>query len=310
MSFSTDAKSELARLALHSKIEAMLELSSMARFGGVVALSDGGTTLRFVSEHPDVIERVVSLARFLYGISPEISAQQNENIQKRPMFRADLPERQMNSLFAESGFDLFATTFAEEVILGRLDQEDNARAFLRGAFLSAGSVTDPEKAYHLEIVARRPFDCAMLLRSLEALSLAAKEAQRGDASLFYIKDSESIADLLVALGAMRAMLTLENIKAGKEVRNGINRKSNAETANLDKQYRAALAQIQAIERLRERGQLSTLPQSLQDLAQVRMEHPMANLRELGAALAPPLGKSGVMHRMRRLLQLATMGEEE
>ncbi|MDD7593711.1 MAG: DNA-binding protein WhiA [Peptoniphilaceae bacterium] len=309
MSFSTETKTELTRLALHSKIEALLELAAMARLGGTMRIAAGATTLRFISEHPDVIGRVAGLTRFLYGIDLDVHEQRNDRLQKHPIFYSDLPEEQMEVLLAESGVDLFGRPLStEESLFGRLAPENHARAYLRGAFLASGSIVDPVKSYHMEIVVRSALDARMVETSGATLRLPLKQTRRGEEFVFYLKDSEAIADALVSLGASAAMLALENVKAQKEVSNEINRKSNAEIANLDKQYRAALQQIRAIRWIDRHQGLASLPKGLQDLAAARLARPMANMRELGESMTPPLGKSGVMHRMRRLMDIAR--EEE
>lgn len=305
MSFSTDTKSELTRLALHSKIEALLELAAMARLGGVIRIVGGRTTLRFLSEHPDVIGRVGDLTRFLYGLKMEVREQRNDHLQKHPLFYCDLPEPETERLLTESGVDLFGeATVSKELLLGRLALPHHAQAYFRGAFLASGSIVDPQKSYHMEIVVRSALDAEMLQASATAVGVLLKQTRRGEEFVFYLKDSESISDALVSLGASGAMLALENVKARKEVSNEINRKSNAEIANLDKQYRAALKQIHAIQWIDRHQGLATLPNALRELAEARLASPMANMRELGESLDPPIGKSGVMHRMHRLMEAA------
>lgn len=310
MSFSYDTKSECAHLPVHSKIEALLELSAMARLNAAMVINRDGHHLRFFSEHPEVIGCVATLSRFLLQVEGEICAQQDDRLQKRPVYYMDLPEKATEELFAQSGVDLFGhATQSREAIFGRLGVEANARAYLRGAFLAAGSVVDPEKSYHLEVVTKTEWDGEVLAHVFQALSLPVKQTTRGTLTVYYFKDSEAISDMMIALGASAAMLALENVKIKKEVKNEINRKSNAEAANLDKQYQAALEQIRAIRCIDEKRGLDSLSESLRAVAQARLEHPMANLRQLGEQFNPPLSKSGVMHRMRRLLEEASMLEE-
>lgn len=310
MSFSYDTKSECAHLPVHSKIEALLELSAMARLNAAMVINRDGHHLRFFSEHPEVIGCVATLSRFLLQVEGEICAQQDDRLQKRPVYYMDLPEKATEELFAQSGVDLFGhATQSREAIFGRLGVEANARAYLRGAFLAAGSVVDPEKSYHLEVVTKNEWDGEILAHVFQTLSLPVKQTTRGTLTVYYFKDSEAISDMMIALGASAAMLALENVKIKKEVKNEINRKSNAEAANLDKQYQAALEQIRAIRCIDEKRGLDSLSESLRAVAQARLEHPMANLRQLGEQFNPPLSKSGVMHRMRRLLEEASMLEE-
>ncbi|WP_071704806.1 DNA-binding protein WhiA [Murdochiella vaginalis] len=311
MSFSYDTKSECARLPVHSKIEALLELSAMARLNAAMVINRDGHHLRFFSEHPEVISCVANLSRFLLQTEGEIRSQQDERLQKKPVYYMDLPEKKTETLLEQSGVDLFGhATQSREAIFGRLRVEANACAYLRGAFLAAGSVVDPEKSYHLEVVTKNAWDGEILEHVFRTLSLPAKQTKRGAFTVYYFKDSEAISDMMIAMGASASMLALENVKIKKELKNEINRKSNAETANLDKQYQAALEQIRAIHCIDEKRGLESLSESLRAVAQARLEHPMANLRQLGEQLNPPLSKSGVMHRMRRLLEEASMLEEK
>ena len=179
-----------------------------------------------------------------------------------------------------------------------------AAAYLRGAFLTCGAVTDPEIDYHLE------FDLPFRLLSLDLLTLlretdfSAKHIVRKGSNVIYLKDSERIADFLTLTGAQNGSLTLYQTMMLKNIRNKVNRQTNCESANIGKTAAAASEQLRALERIRRAGGLSQLPQELQELAQLRMEHPEYSLRELGEALNPPLSRSGVNHRLRRITEWA------
>lgn len=303
--FSQRTKRELSQLRIQSKIEALLELSAMARFHARILMNHQGMHLRFSSENADVIVRIQDLAVFLYQKNLTIFTQTDEHLQKEPMYFLDLPEESMKKLLEQSGIDLFGrTTQTKERILSRLKALPNARAYFRGAFMAAGSVVDPSKSYHLEVTTEARLDAEVLDHVFETIHLPFKKTRRKTSWVFYLKDSSAISDCLVDLGASQAMLELENAKAMKDLRNEINRKVNAETANLDKQVDAAMRQRLAIVRIRNYMGLENLPERLQGLAQARLAYPSANLRELGELLKPPLGKSGVSHRMRKLEEIA------
>lgn len=180
-------------------------------------------------------------------------------------------------------------------------------AFLRGIFLSCGSVTNPEREYHLELVA--PFwnlakDIQLLLSRVEGLDLQPAVTNRKGTFLVYLKGSEQIADLLTLIGAPQSSMQLMQVKMLKELRNNVNRKMNFETANLDKTAAASARQLIAIETIMNHMGLSQLPEDLQEIARLRYENPEMSLRELGENLAIPLSRSGVNHRLRRLMELA------
>ena len=185
-----------------------------------------------------------------------------------------------------------------------LECEACARAYLRGAFLVCGAVTDPEHDYHLEFAVPHynlSRDIAALLREWD---FPAKTATRGGSHVVYIKESERIEDCLTFLGATKASLELMGVKMIKSIRNDTNRRMNFENANMDKTVQAAVAQMDALSRIEATCGLAALPEDLQAVAQLRLENPDMSLRDLGAAMDPPLSRSGVNHRLKRIIQFA------
>ncbi len=179
------------------------------------------------------------------------------------------------------------------------------RAFLRGVFLSAGSVSDPQRDYHLEIAsAHRALisDLAALLLKNPELDLSPGQSTRAGKSVVYLKDSEKISDFLTLIGAPRSAMELMQAKMLKEVRNYVNRKSNFETANIDKTVKAAVEQNLAIEKVIEKKGLDYFPPSLREIAALRLRNPEMSLRELSEELS--LSRSGVNHRLKKILEIA------
>lgn len=176
--------------------------------------------------------------------------------------------------------------------------------YLRGAFLACGAVTDPKADYHMEF--STPF--YNLSRDLEALvaelGLKAGRIRRKGGYVVYIKDSEQIEDCLTLMGATAASLEMMNVQIVKDIRNNANRVTNCESANIDKTVAAAAVQVQAVQRIARHGGLGSLPDDLREIAQLRLDNPEMSLRELGEAMRPPLSRSGVNHRLRRLLAYA------
>lgn len=306
MSFSSDTKKELCSLKFNTKIEALLELSAIARMNAnVLVRNQGEVQLRFFSESKEVILRVIRMIDYLYGQEPDMVTQQNEQLKQAPVYSTIFMGKALDLFFEESGYDALGSyKQSAERILSRLKSEENARTYLRGAFLGGGSVTNPIKAYHFEIVVPSSEDIDLLLTILKDAEIDAKVGTRRDMPLLYIKDSEMISNILVYIGAPQAMLKLEDAKAMKDLRNDINRKVNAETANMDKQLDASFRQMKAIRYIAENGGLEQLPDSLIDVAHVRLEHPQANLKQLGELMEPPLSKSGVSHRLRKITSYA------
>ncbi len=183
-------------------------------------------------------------------------------------------------------------------------QECCKRAYLRGAFLSAGSVNDPAKNYHFEIICRTEDTAARLKKVMEGLGLAPGITDRKGASVIYLKEAESIVTALGLMGASRAVLAFEDARVLKDMRGQVNRHVNCETANISKTVGAGLRQIEAIRRIEQERGLDSLPDGLKALAILRLENPDLPLAALGELADPPLGKSGVNHRLRRIVEIS------
>lgn len=178
------------------------------------------------------------------------------------------------------------------------------RAFLRGAFLVAGSISDPRKSYHLEIVCATMPKACQLQGLIHAFEMDAKIVERKGHFVVYIKEGAQIVDMLNVMEAHNALMNLENIRIVRDMRNMVNRKVNCETANIHKTVNAAVKQVEDIEYLQKHLGLDKLPDNLAELARLRLEQQDATLKELGMMLSVPVGKSGVNHRLRRLAEIA------
>ena len=178
------------------------------------------------------------------------------------------------------------------------------RAFIRGAFLASGSLSDPEKSYHFEIVCQTKDKALQLQEVMQVFHIDAKIVQRKKSYVVYVKESAQIVELLGLMEANVALMKLENIRILKDMRNSVNRKVNCETANIHKTVNAAVKQIEDIRLIEEKVGLDQLNSGLSEIARLRLEFPDATLRELGTMLTPQVGKSGVNHRLRKLSNLA------
>lgn len=178
------------------------------------------------------------------------------------------------------------------------------RAYLRGAFLSSGSLSDPQKGYHLEFVCGDEAQANQIIDILAGYGIEAHQIQRKKYRIVYIKEGEAIVDVLNIMGAFNSLMSLENTRILKEISNSINRQVNCEAANIAKTVSAATKQTADIEYIRDNYGLRRLPDKLREIAEVRLEYPEATLKELGELLEPPVGKSGVNHRLRKLSEFA------
>ena len=197
--------------------------------------------------------------------------------------------------------------------IGRLDEPVSRmlirssccqRAFLRGAFLSVGSMSDPEKSYHLEFDCRDDAKAKQLQEIIGAFGIESKIILRKKYHVVYLKEGSGIVDLLNVCGAPVSLMNLENTRILKEMRNSVNRRVNCETANIAKTVNAAARQVEDIEYIRDCCGFRNLPAALREMAQVRLDNPDMPLKELGECFVPPIGKSGVNHRLRKLSELA------
>ena len=187
----------------------------------------------------------------------------------------------------------------------RIVQKDCCKkSFIRGAFIAAGSISDPNKFYHYEIVCDYEEDAECLKDMLCFFKLDAKITQRKNSYIVYMKEGSNITDALNLMGAYVSQMDLYNVMILKEMRNDVNRKVNCETANLNKTISAAVKQTRDIEYIRDTVGLSSLKEGLYQVAKIRLEHQDMNLKDIGALLDPPVGKSGVNHRLRKISELA------
>ncbi len=301
MSFSSEAKKEIAAALPDKPCCRAAQAYGMLEFGH--AFSGDEISLQTeLEEVAGVYDRLVSR---VCGVDKPV----RETLQRRTTL--------YQSAFSQEAdrhkiLDTFGhTPGAVSLRLNRanLDCDGCARAFLRGAFLVCGAVTDPEHDYHLEFAVPHYNLSRDLMTLLREVEFPAKTVTRGGQYIVYIKESERIEDCLTYLGATKAALEMMGVKMVKSIRNDTNRRINCENANIDKTVQAAGAQMDALRRIEETCGLSALPEDLRAVAQVRLDHPELSLRDLGAAMEPPLSRSGVNHRLQRIIKFAAELEE-
>lgn len=283
MSFSSDIKEELGRQYSKSRHCQMAELSGMIELEGRIDEQDG--TMYFKTDNPVLLEKYAILMRKVFGldISKPISKEDTDRIMQTFKW-SRLEGATTNGLI--------------------LQNTCCKRAFIRGAFLAGGSMSDPNKSYHFEIVCHTLEQGKQLQSVMQSFDTDAKIVERKGHHVVYLKEGSQIVDMLNVMEAYVALMNLENVRILKEVRNTINRKVNCETANINKTVNAAVKQVEDIELIRERIGLDNLPDNLREMALLRLEYPEATLKELGNYLEPPVGKSGVNHRLRKLSAIA------
>ncbi len=283
MSFSSEVKEELAKHVSPARHCQMAELAAIMNFCGQYGCDkEGGYMIGFQTENEAVVRKGFTLLKKTYNIDTNVA----------------MSEEQMREIFNKIGNP-------EKPVSHLLIKNSCCqRAFLRGAFLSIGSISDPQKSYHLEFVCTDEDKARQLQGVIQGFGIDAKIVLRKKYYVVYLKEGESIVDLLNICEAHVSLMKLENMRIVKEMRNSINRRVNCETANIAKTVTASARQVQDIEYIRDHYGFKRLPDPLRQMAEVRLEYPDAPLKELGEYLDPPVGKSGVNHRLRKLSELA------
>ena len=296
MSFSGSVKSELCRIEIGRSCCALAELHGVLLYANT--FSPG--CIRIVTESRDFGERLVRLLR--KALSLRVDILPDAQAGGKRIYMLTEPEK-IHQIFEQCGFSA-QTSVTLHVNFALLENDCCKRAFLRGAFLAGGSVTDPEKRYHLELSTTHMKVIRETDTLMQEMELPPKQTERKGSGVLYYKQSDSIEDFLTCIGAPVSAMAVMQAKIEKDWRNEANRKTNCDTANVTKAVDAAQQQLAALRRLRERGGFDLLSEKLKETATLREEHPEATLSELAELHDPPTTKSTVNHRMRKLLALA------
>lgn len=298
MTFSSRVKSQIAHCGPQAECCMKAEAYGLLLFSRLLCVDD----YAYKTEHKAAAERLAQVTASYCGVFVEIK--ESPRAGGHTVYSVSIPgESQKTAAMA-----IFGLKEAPEAIdRSNIAQPCCTEAFLRGAFLAAGTVSDPNKAYHLEISGASDKICADLAALLCENGIKCGTTVRRKVSSVYIKDSESIEDFIALLGAGAAYYDFVNIRIIREFRNTANRRTNCDEANIAKTVSAATKQISAIKKLKACGGLNELPDELRELAQLRLDNPEMTLRELGENLSTPMSRSGVNHRLQKLMELA--GEE-
>lgn len=308
MSFSGEIKEELGgqlSTARHCQIAELSALISMC--GSVMIDSDNRYAIKIHTENLIVARKCFTLLEKTFNIRTEISVRKNLIRQSVSYWiivkkhEDAIKVLQATKLINKDGEVFEELSIVKNVIV---QQYCCKRAFIRGAFLASGSISDPEKSYHFEIVCAVRAKAEQLQKIMNSFEIDAKVILRKKSYVVYVKEGSQIADLLNIIEAHVALMKFENVRILKDMRNTVNRKVNCETANINKTVSAAVKQVEDIVYIRDTIGLENLSDALRDVALTRLEYPEATLKELGDLLTTPVGKSGVNHRLRKLGEMA------
>lgn len=279
MSFSSEVKQELSSINTYSKsnlIEAELIGYLMS-----ANIKEENEKIEFITENEFNIERIYKI---LFKLKIEYEPET-----RRKTFVAKINKPNLRNI-------------------ENLETEEEKKALIRGIFLGSGSINDPTKKYHLEILLNDKDVAQYIQNILKSFNIKAKILEMNNT--IYIKEGEEISKFLAFIGAQKAVLKYEEIRVMREIRNNVNRQVNCETANLNKTISASVMQIEAINYLKKVKKYEELPISLQEIAELRLEYPEMSLKDLGSLLENPLGKSGVNHRLKKIIEIADEAKKE
>lgn len=308
MSFSADVKDEIARQISNARHCQIAELAAIFNMCGSIMISeDDNYGMKISTENVAVARKFYKLLKMAFEVEAELAITANNRLNKSNTYTV-IVRKNDNAVRVLQAFRILDANkeINEQANIGSLitQQVCCKRAFIRGAFLASGSLSDPNKFYHLEIVCNTEEKAAQLKDMINTFELDSKVVQRKKNYIVYIKEGTQIVEMLNVIEAHVALMNMENVRIIKEMRNSVNRKVNCETANLNKTVAAAIKQIKDIEYIRDTIGLESLKEGLEEVARVRLENPDMPLKDLGKLLTEPVGKSGVNHRLKKISEIA------
>jgi len=306
VSFSSTIKEETARLIDSPRHCRIAEIAAIINMSGTIEfdIERNRYGIMVQTENATVARKYFTLLKKTFNISVEVVTRKSRYLKKKRVYNIYILKRQEVTKVLQA-----CHLLEDNSINYRIDPLIVAstccrRSYIRGAFLAAGSMSEPDKTYHLEIVDARQSHSKELVKLMNHFDMDAKIVLRKKYYVVYLKEGAQIVEFLNVIEAHVALMKLENLRILKEMRNNVNRIVNCETANLNKTVSAAVRQIEDINYIQEAVGLHTLSEGLEELALLRLDHSEASLKELGQMLSQPVGKSGVNHRLRKISQYA------
>lgn len=302
MSFAAGVKEELAGVPLGNPCCRRAELAGVMLSAGSMHLRSGNLQAEVSTESPVIARKVFKLIKSLYGIQPAMEQRERHRLNRNYSYRVTIEDGAAARKVLEDVGALDNTGMISGVRADLVRLSCCEGAFLRGLFLGCGSMSDPGKGYHLELVLEDESLAQSAVSLLAAAEINARIAVRNGKQVIYIKEADHVSGFLATIGAHSQMLRFESVRVEKGVRNTVNRVVNCDTANMDKALRAAATQVENILLIEREGGLARLPESLRQTAEARLENPDATLERLGEMIG--VSKSGLSHRFRKIAELA------
>ncbi len=310
MSFAAETKKELSRVEAEKKCCMLAEISGFLRVSSSLRLAGGGKfKIVIATDNPAVARHYKRLLKEYFQIETELEIGEAEGPKKGHVYMITIgPEMRSEQILRETGLLLVreGNNYFSDGIYGDLVRSKCCkRAYMRGVFMGAGTINDPNKSYHLEFVCSTKVLAADLKKMINSFSdLSVKTVKRKDKHIVYMKSAEYICDTLSLMGADTLRLEFENVRAKKELVNETVRLTNCDNANTDRILDASQHQLENIRKIQEKLGLDSLPPKLREVADMRLEYPEVSLKELGEMMDPPLKKSGINNRFKKIEEIA------
>lgn len=304
MSFSSDVKKELIQTEYETQCT-QAELAAIIRMNGLISTNSGETSLDIQTESAAIARRIFTLLKQVFFGPVELLVRKKMRLKKNNIYIVRVKE-EANELLNVLQIDHEGDGFEQTNLLTTLQSDECRRAYLRGAFIARGSINNPEtSSYHLEIFNLDQDHNQILREIMNVYDLRARELQRRNGYIVYMKEANKIADFLRITGANKALFKFEDARIVRDMRNSVNRIVNCETANLNKTISASVRQVENIKLIKNTVGLDYLPERLQEIAKVRLQHPEVTLQDLGKLIpSGELSKSGVNHRLKKIDEIA------
>lgn len=305
MSFSSEIKDEVAKIKVDDYKLILSELAGITPMCGILNFKNNKISMEYITENAPVARRVFTFLRRSFGFNVEVKNVRSTQLKKNVFIIYISQDESCRLLLDELKYIKGASVFMINYVPTDLIKTSNEKkAYIRGAFMGSGSITDPKKGYHLEFVSENESNAYFLRDAINDFGLNSKVIMRKEKYIIYIKDSEQISDFLSLIGAYNSVLNYENIRVIKEMRNNVNRIVNCETANLNKTVKSSYDQVEDIKLIEKEMGIENLDEDLKVIAKIRLENRSMSLNDIANSLEPKISKSTVNYRFKKLRRIA------
>lgn len=305
MSFSSEIKDEVAKIKVEDYKIILSELAGITPMCGLLNFKNNKISMEYITENAPVARRIFTFLRRSFGFDVEVKNVRSTQLKKNVFIIYISQDESCRLLLDElkyiKGASVFMINYAPTDLIKTSNEK---KAYIRGAFMGSGSITDPKKGYHLEFVSENESNAYFLRDTINEFGLKSKVIMRKEKYIIYIKDSEQISDFLSLIGAYNSVLNYENVRVIKEMRNNVNRIVNCETANLNKTVKSSYDQVEDIKLIEREIGIENLDEDLKAIAKIRLENRSMSLNDIANSLEPKLSKSTVNYRFKKLRRIA------